>query len=112
MDEMRLAVQKVYLLVEVFEIYEYQVTHYDPTTGQGGLFVRCINTFLKLKAVGSGHPSWVPIPEDEDNYINMFKASEGILLDRNAICPKATKRVLAKLCLKSMWETEGKESPL
>ena len=67
---------------EVFEVYEYKVTK---TTGQGGLFVEYINTFLKLKAEARGYPSWVRNPEDEDSYINMFKASEGILLDRNAI---------------------------
>jgi len=33
----------------------------------------------------------------------VFKASEGILLDRNAIRPNAAKRAQAKLCLNSMW---------
>ena len=50
---------KGYRLVEVYEVYEYEVTPYDPTTGQGGLFVEYINTFLKLKAEASGYPSWV-----------------------------------------------------
>ena len=57
MDEIRLAVQKVYRLIEVFEFYEYQVTKYDPTTGQCGLFVEYINTFQKLKAETRGYPS-------------------------------------------------------
>ena len=80
MDEMLLAVQKVYRLIEVFKFYEYQVIQYDPTTGQGGLFVEYINTFLKLKAEANSYPSSVRTPE-EDSYINMFKASKGILLD-------------------------------
>jgi len=29
MDEIRLAVQKVYRLIEVFEVYEYKVTQYE-----------------------------------------------------------------------------------
>ena len=41
-------------LVEVHELYEYQVTQYDPQTGTGGLFVQYIDTFLKLKAETSG----------------------------------------------------------
>jgi hypothetical protein len=109
-DEIRLAVGKGYRVVEVYEVYEYKVTQYDPTTGQGslltgqgGLFVEYINTFLKLKAEASGYPSWVRTPEDEDRYINAFVASEGILLDRNNIRPNAAKRALAKLCLNSMW---------
>ena len=59
----------------MFEIYEYKVTQYDPTTVQGGLFVEYINTFLKLKAEASGYPSWDRTHEDEDSYINIFKTS-------------------------------------
>ena len=33
----------------------------------------------------------------------MSNASEGILLDRNAIHPNAAKRALAKLCLNTTW---------
>jgi hypothetical protein len=90
-------------LIVVFEFYEYEVTQYDPTTGRGGLFVDYISTFLKLKAEASGYPSWVRTREVEDSYINMFKGSEGFLLDRNAIRPNAAKRALVKLCLNSMW---------
>ena len=98
-DEIRLAVGKGYRAVEVYEVCEYKFTLYDPVTGQGGLFVEYINTFLKLKAEASGCPSWVRTSEDEDSYINAFMASEGIRLDRNIIRPNAAKRTLAKLCL-------------
>jgi hypothetical protein len=54
LDEIRLAVQHGYEVVEVYEVYDYQVTRYDPQTGDGGLFVQYINTFLKLKAEASG----------------------------------------------------------
>ena len=59
MDEVRLAVQKGYKVLEIFEVYEYDVTQYDRQTGQGGLFVQYIDTFLKLKTEASGYPSWV-----------------------------------------------------
>ena len=84
-------------------MYEYNVTHYDPQTGQGGLFVDYINNFLKLKTKASGYPDWFRISEDEDRYIHNFYASESIRLDREAIRPNAAKRGLAKLCLNSMW---------
>jgi hypothetical protein len=35
-DEVRLAVDKVYQLIQVYEIYDYEVTQYDPATGDGG----------------------------------------------------------------------------
>jgi len=41
-------------------------------TGEGGLFVEYINTFLKLKAEPSGYPSWVRPPSDKDRYIKEF----------------------------------------
>ena len=54
MDEVRLAVEKGYRILQIYEVYEYQVTHYFPETGVGGLFVAYINTFWKLKAEPSG----------------------------------------------------------
>jgi hypothetical protein len=66
MDEVRLAVQKGYQVIEVYQMYEYKVTQYNPQTGRGGLFAEYIDTFLKLKAQASGYPTWVRTPEDED----------------------------------------------
>ena len=54
-------------------MYEYAVTQYDAATGEGGLFVEYIETFLKLKAEVSGYPSWVLTPDDEDRYIEEFR---------------------------------------
>ena len=48
-DEVRLAVQISYEVTEIFEVYEYAITQYDPNTGQGGPFVEYVDTFLKLK---------------------------------------------------------------
>jgi hypothetical protein len=103
MDEVRLAVQKGYEVIEIFEVYEYVVTQYDCETGNGGLFVHYINTFLKLKAEASGYPSWVRTPIDEDQYVQSFFVNDGIMLDKDAIKLNASKRALAKLCLNSFW---------
>jgi len=96
-------VQKGYEIVEIIEVYEYAVTQYDPQTGESGLFVEYIDTFLKLKTEASGYPSWNRTPEDEDRYIANFFASEGIRLDKEAIRPNAAKRGMAKFRLNSIW---------
>jgi len=103
LDEVRLAVEKGYRILEIYEVYEYQLTQYKRETGEGGLFVDYINTFLKLKAEASGYPSWVRSPEDEERFIDSFEQSEGIRLDRDSIKFNAAKRGLVKLCLNSMW---------
>jgi len=103
MDEVRLAVKKGYRILEIYEIYEYEVTQYNPETGDGGLVVDYIKIFLKLKAEASGYPGWVRCPEDEEQYVESFWKNEGIRLDRESIKSNAAKRGLAKLCLNSMW---------
>ena len=103
MDEVRLAVQKGYKILEIYEVYEYQVTQYNPKTGDGGIFVNYINTFLKLKAEASGYPSWVQSHENEERYVESFGQSEGIRLDRECNRFNASKQVLAKFCLNSTW---------
>ena len=60
----RFAFTKSYKVVEIQEVFEYAVTQYDRATGEGGLFVEYINTFLKLKTEASGYPSWVLTPSD------------------------------------------------
>jgi hypothetical protein len=45
-DEVRLAAAKAYKILEILEVYEYKVACYDPQTGEGGLFVDYIDTFL------------------------------------------------------------------
>jgi len=92
-----MAVSKCYRILEIHEVYEYEVTQYDAATGEGGLFLEYIDTFLKLKAEASGYPSWVRTPADEDRYIEEFRQSEGILFDKDKIEHNASKRALAKL---------------
>jgi len=55
-DKVRLAVQKSYEVIEIFEVYEHAVTQYDPQTGQGVLFVEYVDTFLKLKTEAIRYP--------------------------------------------------------
>jgi len=39
MEEVRLAVEKRYRILEVYKVHKYQVTQYNPETGEGGIFV-------------------------------------------------------------------------
>jgi hypothetical protein len=66
LDEVRLAVEKDYKTLDIYEVYEYQVTQYKRKTNEGGLFVDYINTFLKTKAEESGYSSWFRNPEEEE----------------------------------------------
>jgi hypothetical protein len=71
-DEVRLAIEKGYKVLDIHEVYQYQVTQYKRETGEGGFFVDYINTFLKLKAEASGYHNWVQTPDYEDRYTQTF----------------------------------------
>jgi len=92
-----------YRILEIYEVYEYQVTQYNHEKGEDGLFIDNINKFLKLKAQASGYPGWVRSPADEEKYVGSFWKKERISLDRESIKSNAAKQGLAKLCLNSMW---------
>jgi len=65
-DEVRLALQKGYRILEIHELYECNVTRYDPETPEGGVFAGYFNTFLKLNEEASGYPAWVRTPTNEE----------------------------------------------
>lgn len=96
-DKVRLAVEKGYEVIDVCEVYQYEVTQYDPATGEGGLFVEYVNTCLKFKAGASGYPSWLKSPDKEHRDVREFRDSEGIQLDKGSIRPYAARRGIAKL---------------
>jgi len=73
LDEVGLAVEKGYRVLEIYEVYEYQVTQYKRETGEECMFVDYINTFLKIKAEASGYPSWVRGLEEEERLIDSFE---------------------------------------
>jgi len=96
-----IAVEHGYTVLNIHEFYEYEITQYDPKTGERGHFVQNIDTFLKLKLEASGYPWCVQGPDDEDTYVQYFRESEDIELDKTAVQTNAAKRGLAKLCLNS-----------
>jgi len=59
MDVMWMAVGKGHRILDIYEVYEYQVTQYSPESYEGRLIVGYMNKFSKLKAEASGYPGWV-----------------------------------------------------
>ncbi|XP_036139539.1 uncharacterized protein LOC118644656 [Monomorium pharaonis] len=101
--ELRKAVEKGYFVTEVSEIWQYNVTRYDPGTRQGGLFAEYINTFLQLKQEASGWPSECQDDEAKERYLREYEKTEGIVLEKNNIARNSGIRSVAKLCLNSFW---------
>lgn len=105
MDEIRVALQNGYRLLERFELWEYQVATYE----NGGLFTEFINTFLKLKQESSGYPDWCQNDEDEKQYVEDYYEHEGIRLDPSKIEKNAGYRCLSKSMLVSFWGKLGQK---
>lgn len=101
--EVHLAIEMGYAVVEVFEIWEYQVQTYDPITKTGGIFTKYMNTFLKLKQEASGWPQSNMTQDEKTAYIANFYSIEGIRLDPDNIVPNPPSRQLSKQALNSLW---------
>ena len=94
--------ENVYEILEICDVYDYQITHYIRETDEGRIFVDYINIFVKVKSEASGYPSWIRSPEDEERNIRSFRESERIELDKASIKYNAAKQGLVKLCLNSI----------
>lgn len=103
MDEIRVALENGYRLVERYELWEYEVSTFET----GGLFAEFINSFLKIKQEASGYPEWCLSEEDKMRYIDDYYTHEGIRLDSTKIKKNAGLRSLAKLMLVSFWGKFG-----
>jgi len=101
-DGVRKSIEMGYILVNVFEFWEYEITCFDRGTNWGGLFADCVNMFLKMIEETSGYPSWVQSKADKDKYNEDYRRAEGIPLDKASILKNAGQRTFAKLKLNSM----------
>jgi len=77
MDEVRLAVEIGYRVLEVYEVYECQVTQCNPETGEGGHFVDYINTFVKLNLERAAIPTGSIVPNTRNGMWNRFGRVKG-----------------------------------
>lgn len=106
-EELRVAVEKGYEILELYEAWEYKTTKYDPLTKSGGLFAEYIDTFLKIKTEASGYPSWCKTDDEKEEFIRLFHEKEGIQLTPENMIKNSGLRSLAKLCLNSIWGKFG-----
>jgi hypothetical protein len=88
-DEVCKGIEMGYILLNVFEFGEYDITYFDRGTSSGGLFAEYVNMFLKLKQESSGYPSVVKSEADKDKYIEDYRRAEGIALDKASISKNA-----------------------
>lgn len=110
--ELRKAVEKGYLVTRISEIWQYKIAQYDPSTRQGGLFTRYINSFLQLKQEASGWPTECTDDAAKERYLREYEEIEGIALNKNAVVKNPGLRSVAKLCLNSFWGKFGQRSNL
>ncbi|XP_054259393.1 uncharacterized protein LOC128984131 [Macrosteles quadrilineatus] len=103
MDEVRKAVEKGYVVLDMYELWEYKVATYK----NGGLFTDFINKFLKMKQEASGFPGWCETDEDKNKYIDDYFKKEGVQLEKDKIVKNGGLRSLAKLMLNSFWGKFG-----
>ncbi|XP_054276408.1 uncharacterized protein LOC128995419 [Macrosteles quadrilineatus] len=103
MDEVRKAVEKGYVVLDMYELWEYKVATYE----NGGLFTDFINKFLKMKQEASGFPGWCETDEDKNKYIEDYFKKEGVQLEKDKIIKNGGLRSLAKLMLNSFWGKFG-----
>jgi hypothetical protein len=101
-DEVRVAVEHGYLVHKIHEFYEYEITQYDPKTGEVGHFVQYTDTFLKVTSDASGYPGWVQGPQDEDKYVQCFrevKGSSSIRLPSRRTLPRRASQAVPQFVL-------------
>ena len=107
-SELEVAVNMGYTIIQIHEVLHWPESEmYNPSTKEGGLFTKYINTFLKLKQESSGYPQHIQTDEEQNKYIEDYFQHEGILLDKNSIQKNPGLRSLSKLALNSFYGKFG-----
>ncbi|XP_055908156.1 uncharacterized protein LOC129942989 [Eupeodes corollae] len=106
-EEVVKAIEKGYKLLEIIEIWEYEVVQYNKNTHSKGLFDRMMDQFLKIKQEASGWPTNCTTENEKKAYILDFLEKENIKMDYEEITKNEGKRSLAKLILNSFWGKFG-----
>ena len=98
--------------MRIDEIWQYEITQYDPVTRKGGFFVEYMNIFLKIKQEASSPPAEciVGVAGDDavddaaiERFIASYEEAEGFHLDKHALKSNPSLRLLAKLALNCFW---------
>lgn len=105
--EVRKALEKNYIMLEIFEIWSYDTLQYDPEKKINGMFTEIMNKFIKTKTEASGWPSSCNTDEEKQKYVSEFLKYENVQLDFNKIEKNPGLRSVAKLLLNSFWGKFG-----
>ncbi|XP_018568461.1 uncharacterized protein LOC108908806 [Anoplophora glabripennis] len=106
-DEVVKALEKGYRLMEIYEVWNYEMQKFDKITKAEGLFTTMMNKFIKAKQQASGWPKTCDTTEKRNQYIEEFLVRENVQLEFNEICENPGLRSLAKLMLNSFWGKFG-----
>ena len=102
--ELEVALNIGYRIEKIHEVLHWEKT--DRDGGEGGLFTRYINTFLRIKQEASG----LPPGRDIEGYIADYKRKEGIQLERGRIEKNPGLRKIAKLQLNTLYGKFGQNT--
>ena len=72
-------------LLNVYEIWQYEMTQYDPRVRKGDIFEEYINEFFAQKTMASGYSPDCITDRDKDQYMRKLEFTEGIRMNKNAI---------------------------
>jgi hypothetical protein len=82
--ELKKALEKSYKLIEVYEIWHFRELS-PQRTGEPGIFTDFINTYIKLKVESSGWPKNDMSENEKDEYVQLYKEREDIILKKEDI---------------------------
>lgn len=102
----------VYTSIELKRALEvgYKITHIYKTlcfNKTDNMFKKYVQNFLKIKTESAGYDG-----DNIDEYINRYYQHCGVLLDKNKIKENAGMKLLAKICLNSLWGKFGQNDEL
>ena len=101
--EMQEAINRGYRIQHVYEVWHFP-------RNSNTMFSSYVDTFLKIKQEASGWPEWVGDDADKRRqYLDDYKAKEGIQLDPDKIDKNPGRRSLAKMMLNSFWGKYGQQ---
>jgi hypothetical protein len=96
--EVVLALEKGYVIDKVYEVW-----HWDEDSITSDLFTSYINSFLKLKLMGSGFPRPDMTDEEKTAYARELSDREGVEIDMSEIEDNPGIRALGKQVINSLW---------
>ncbi|KAL3122347.1 hypothetical protein niasHT_000566 [Heterodera trifolii] len=87
--ELNKALQLGYIVVDLFEVWNYDEWDDD-------LFSKYVNTFVGLKVQATGWPEGCETDEQRKEFVDNFMRTEGIQLDSTKMTPNPGLRLIAK----------------